>query len=61
MPFTGFLSLFFKFRIIFFCRFYFLEVLLYAFHVPILPLFRFGGKIDFRAGHSLPVAFPAGM
>ena len=34
--------------IIFFCRFYFLEVLLYAFHVPILPLFRFEGKIDFR-------------
>ena len=56
MPFTGFLSLFFKFRIIFFCRFYFLEVLPYAFHVPILPLFLFGGKIDFRVVFILPLA-----
>ena len=42
--------------IIFFCRFYFLEVLLYAFHVPILPLFLFEGKIDFRDVRIFPIA-----
>ena len=38
--------------IIFFCRFYFLEVLPYAFHLFILPLPLTFCKIDFRVYYA---------